>query len=33
VQQHSLLVYTALPGSESSERLRLLSVVAPPVPR
>lgn len=31
VQQHSLLVYTALPGSESSERLRLLSVVAPPV--
>lgn len=26
-QSHSLLVYTAAPGSESHERLRLLSVV------
>ncbi|WP_335987741.1 helix-turn-helix transcriptional regulator [Glycomyces sp. MUSA5-2] len=28
---HSLLVYTAVPGSESHERLRLLAAVAPPV--
>ena len=27
-QSHSLLVYTAVPGSESHEKLRLLSVVA-----
>jgi transcriptional regulator with XRE-family HTH domain len=27
VQQHTLLVYTAAPGSESQEKLRLLSVV------
>lgn len=27
---HSLLVYTAVPGSESHERLRLLSVIAAP---
>ncbi|NEE51911.1 transcriptional regulator, partial [Streptomyces sp. SID8455] len=26
-QSHSLLVYTAAPGSESYERLRLLSVI------
>lgn len=26
-QSHSLLVYTAAPGSESHERLRLLSVI------
>jgi transcriptional regulator with XRE-family HTH domain len=29
-QGHHLLVYTAVPGSESHEKLRLLSVVAPP---
>ena len=28
-QSHRLLVYTALPGSESHEKLRLLSVLAP----
>lgn len=28
-QSHSLLVYTAVPGSESYEKLRLLSVLAP----
>ncbi len=26
-QSHLLLVYTAVPGSESAERLRLLSVI------
>lgn len=30
-QSHRLLVYTAAPGSESSEKLRLLAVVAAPV--
>lgn len=30
-QGHLLLVYTAIPGSESDERLRLLSVVSAPV--
>jgi hypothetical protein len=30
-QAHSLLVYTAVPGSESYEKLQLLSVLAPPV--
>lgn len=29
-QSHRLLVYTAAPGSESAEKLRLLAVVAPP---
>jgi transcriptional regulator with XRE-family HTH domain len=29
-QSHSLLVYTAVPGSESHEKLQLLSVVATP---
>ncbi|MDQ1075444.1 MULTISPECIES: helix-turn-helix transcriptional regulator [Microbacterium] len=29
---HSLLVYTAAPGSESAEKLRLLAVVGPTVP-
>lgn len=29
-QQHTLLVYTARPGSESAERLQLLSVVGSP---
>lgn len=29
-QSHRLLVYTATPGSESAERLRLLSVIAMP---
>ncbi|WP_270354246.1 helix-turn-helix transcriptional regulator [Microbacterium testaceum] len=29
---HSLLVYTAAPGSESAEKLRLLSVIGPAVP-
>ena len=29
-RSHSLLVYTATPGSESHERLRLLAVLAPP---
>lgn len=29
-QSHSLLVYTAVPGSVSHERLQLLSVIAPP---
>ncbi|MEU6249486.1 helix-turn-helix transcriptional regulator [Glycomyces sp. NPDC047010] len=28
---HSLMVYTAVPGTESHERLRLLAAVAPPV--
>ncbi|WP_439332431.1 hypothetical protein [Saccharopolyspora antimicrobica] len=28
-QSHMLLVYTAAPGSESYEKLRLLSVIAP----
>lgn len=28
-QAHSLLVYTALPGSESQEKLRLLAVLGP----
>ncbi|PWV57238.1 helix-turn-helix transcriptional regulator [Nocardiopsis sp. L17-MgMaSL7] len=28
-QAHSLLVYTAVPGSESHEKLRLLSVIGP----
>ena len=28
-QAHSLLVYTAVPGSESHEKLQLLSVVGP----
>lgn len=32
-QSHRLLVYTAVPGSESYEKLRLLSVIAPPVAR
>ena len=27
-QSHSLLVYTAVPGSESYEKLQLLSVIA-----
>jgi len=26
-QSHSLLVYTAIPGSESHEKMRLLSVI------
>jgi hypothetical protein len=26
-QSHRLLVYTAVPGSESAEKLRLLSVI------
>lgn len=30
-QAHRLLVYTAVPGSESAEKLRLLAVFAPPV--
>lgn len=30
-QSHSLLVYTAVPGSESHEKLQLLSVLAQPV--
>lgn len=30
-QAHRLLVYTAAPGSESAEKLRLLAVLAPPV--
>lgn len=30
-QSHSLLVYTAHPGSESAEKLRLLSIVGAPV--
>ena len=29
-QSHSLLVYTAAPGSESHEKLELLSVIAAP---
>ena len=29
-QSHSLLVYTAAPGSESYEKLQLLSVIAAP---
>jgi hypothetical protein len=29
---HSLLVYTAVPGSESAEKLRLLAVLGPSVP-
>lgn len=29
-QSHRLLVYTAVPGTESSEKLRLLSVIAAP---
>lgn len=29
VQSHSLLVYTAIPGSESHEKLQLLSVLGP----
>lgn len=33
VESHSLLVYTATPGTESYERLRLLSVVGAPVTR
>jgi hypothetical protein len=32
-QSHRLLVYTTVPGSESYEKLRLLSVIAPPVAR
>lgn len=32
-QSHALLVYTAAPGSESHEKLRLLSVIAPPAAR
>ncbi len=32
-QAHALLVYTAVPGSESYERLRLLAVVGADVPR
>ncbi|GAB3452238.1 hypothetical protein GCM10027436_51650 [Actinophytocola sediminis] len=28
-QSHILLVYTAVPGSESHEKLRLLSVIGP----
>ena len=28
-QSHSLLVYTAIPGSESYEKLQLLSVLGP----
>ncbi|WP_066370808.1 helix-turn-helix transcriptional regulator [Herbidospora mongoliensis] len=32
-QAHLLLVYTAVPGSESYERLRLLSVIGPRPPR
>ncbi|MFJ6651425.1 helix-turn-helix transcriptional regulator [Microbacterium sp. NPDC091313] len=32
-QSHRLLVYTAAPGSESAEKLRLLAVVAPPALR
>lgn len=30
-QSHSLLVYTAIPGTESAEKLRLLAVVGAPV--
>ncbi len=29
---HSLLVYTAVPGSESAEKLRLLAVLGPSIP-
>ncbi|MER6248515.1 helix-turn-helix transcriptional regulator [Streptomyces griseorubiginosus] len=32
-QSHLLLVYTATPGSESYERLQLLSVIGPQTPR
>jgi hypothetical protein len=32
-QSHRLLVYTAAPGSESAEKLRLLAVVAAPTLR
>lgn len=31
-QSHSLLVYTAIPGTESHEKLQLLSVLGPQVP-
>ncbi|WP_243232784.1 helix-turn-helix transcriptional regulator [Microbacterium sp. CIAB417] len=33
VQSHSLLVYTAVPGSESHEKLQLLSMLSPRVMR
>jgi hypothetical protein len=32
-QSHRLLVYTAVPGSESYDRLRLLTVIGPQVLR
>ncbi|MFJ8495845.1 helix-turn-helix transcriptional regulator [Streptomyces sp. NPDC094038] len=32
-QSHQLIVYTAIPGSESYERLHLLSVIGPQPPR